>query len=88
MPDLPRPVTNDQHYFARLCELIAEQNDLLRQTVTGRQGVDTEPAPPAEPTGPQPVELREPDPPTVPAPPAVHNPPRRPAGRRTAKKGT
>ncbi|GAA2346897.1 hypothetical protein [Dactylosporangium salmoneum] len=82
MPDLPRPVSTDQHYYARIADLLGEQNDLLRQVLAGRQ--DDQPDPTTD--GPQPVELREPNPPIAPA--AADSPARRPTGRRAAKKGT
>lgn len=99
MPDLPRPVSVDQIFFARLCDLLVEQNDLLRQTLTGRQEADIAPQPA---DGPQPVALREPEPAATPPagdgpgpqeidlrepdPPSADKPATRPAratGRRT-----
>jgi len=89
MNDLPRPVSTDQYFLARIVKLLAEQKDLLRQVLAGRTADQPEPAG-GEPSGPQPVELREPELPVAPAaeaPPAEPQP--KPTRRpRAAKKGT
>jgi hypothetical protein len=65
--DLPRPVSTDQHFYAHIADLLAEQNDLLRQLVADRQAVQAEPDAPDttdEPETPQVIDLREPEPAT------------------------
>lgn len=68
MTDLPRPVSTDQHFYAnhgellaRVADLLAEQNELLRQVLTDRQAGQPEEVDPAD-DGPVAVELREPEP--------------------------
>ncbi|GAA2636847.1 hypothetical protein GCM10010399_82430 [Dactylosporangium fulvum] len=88
MPELPRPVSTDQHFYAHIADLLAEQNDLLRQVLAGRQDGQPEPVP-EEQAGPQVVELREPNPPATAAPAADEPKPKTTRRRATAaKKGT
>jgi len=104
MPDgLPRALNTDQQFYAhhgeqlgRICELLAEQNELLRQVLSARQA--DKPQPLEQPAGPGlvAVKLREPEPPAAPQPersavalrepePMPQTKPTRPArgGRRT-----
>ncbi|GAA0719928.1 hypothetical protein Drose_06225 [Dactylosporangium roseum] len=95
MDGLPRAVSIDQEFYAdhsrqlgRVADLLAEQNDLIRQMLAARQDGQPEPAADERP-GPHPVELREPDPPASAAAPADEPKPKTTRRRATAaKKGT
>lgn len=84
----PRPVTTDQRYLARLCDLLDEQNTLLagiRDGLTGRGATHDTVKQPGEAGGPVVLNLREPAPP---APEDTKTSTSRPARRPGTKKGS
>lgn len=61
MSNLPRPVSTGDTYLAAIHGALAEQNTLLGE-IRDRLGQANDKTPPAETPGPQPVDLREPEP--------------------------